>query len=136
MERNTQKTSYDKVGKGSAHWSAEDLRNAFVEAQESSEGEKQSDWVTEKLHSLKDILKSEFDVSFGNRLERQIRDFVPVVCAAGGTEELALDHLLATKIVRKGKITGLFGVQEDSLVKLKDEIQKNIKLGDDSATTS
>ncbi|MBR4784604.1 MAG: hypothetical protein IK012_05035 [Fibrobacter sp.] len=134
MERNTQKTSYDKVGKGSAHWSAEDLRNAFVEAQESSEGEKQSDWVTEKLHSLKDILKSEFDVSFGNRLERQIRDFVPVVCAAGGTEELALDHLLATKIVRKGKITGLFGVQEDSLVKLKDEIQKNIKLGDDSAT--
>jgi hypothetical protein len=134
MERNTQKTPYDKVRMGSAHWSAEDLRNAFVEAQESSEGEKQSYWVTEKIHSLKDILKSEFDVSFGNRLERQIRDFVPVVCAAGGTKELALDHLLATKIVRKGKITGLFGVQEDSLIKLKKEIKKNIKLEDESAT--
>ena len=86
------------------------------------------------MHSLKDALKSEFDVSFGNRLERQIRNFVPVVCAAGGSEELALDHLLATKIVRKGKITGLFGVQENSLRKLKDEIQKNLKLNETSAT--
>ena len=134
MERNTQKTHYQKVTKGAAHWSAEDLRSAFAEAQESAAGEKQAAWVTEKMHALKDVLKSEFDVSFGNRLERQIRDFVPVVCAAGGTKELALDHLLATKIVRKGKITGLFGVQEDSLVKLKEEIQKNIKLDDNSAT--
>lgn len=134
MERNTQKPSYQKVTKGAAHWSAEDLRNAFIEAQESAAGENQATWVTEKMHSLKDVLKSEFDVSFGNRLERQIRDFVPVVCAAGGTKELALDHLLATKIVRKGKITGLFGVQEVSLVKLKDEIQKNLKLDENSAT--
>lgn len=134
MERNTQKPSYQKVRQGAAHWSAEDLRNAFVEAQESDEGEQQAAWVTEKMHSLKDVLKSEFDVSFGNRLERQIRNFVPVVCAAGGSKELALDHLLATKIVRKGKITGLFGVQDDSLVKLKEEIQKNIKLDDNSAT--
>ena len=134
MERNTQKPSYQKVRQGAAHWSAEDLRNAFVEAQESDEGEQQAAWVTEKMHSLKDVLKSEFDVSFGNRLERQIRNFVPVVCAAGGSKELALDHLLATKIVRKGKITGLFGVQEDSLVKLKEEIQKNITLDDNSAT--
>ena len=134
MERNTQKTHYQKVTKGAAHWSAEDLRSAFAEAQESAAGERQAAWVTEKMHALKDVLKSEFDVSFGNRLERQIRDFVPVVCAAGGTKELALDHLLATKIVRKGKITGLFGVQEDSLVKLKDEIQKNLKLDENSAT--
>ncbi len=133
MERNAKKTSYNKVRAGSAHWSAEDLRNAFVKAQKSDEGEQQAAWVTEKMHSLKDVLKSEFDVSFGNRLERQIRDFVPVVCAAGGSRELALDHLLATKIVRKGKITGLFGVQEDSLVKLKDEIQKNLKLDENSA---
>ena len=134
MERNSQEKPYDKVKKGSAHWSAEDLRNAFVDAQESATGEKQVAWVTEKMHSLKDALKSEFDVSFGNRLERQIRNFVPVVCAAGGSEELALDHLLATKIVRKGKITGLFGVQENSLRKLKDEIQKNLKLNETSAT--
>jgi hypothetical protein len=134
MERNTQKTHYQKVTKGAAHWSAEDLRSAFAEAQEAAAGEKQAAWVTEKMHALKDVLKSEFDVSFGNRLERQIRDFVPVVCAAGGTKELALDHLLATKIVRKGKITGLFGVQEDSLVKLKEEIQKNLKLDENSAT--
>lgn len=134
MERNTQKTSYQKVTKGAAHWSAEDLRNAFVEAQESDVGKGQAERVNKKMLSLKDVLKSEFDVSFGNRLERQIRDFVPVVCAAGGSEELALDHLLATKIVRKGKITGLFGVQEISLRKLKDEIQKNLKLNETSAT--
>lgn len=134
MERNAIEPSYNKVRAGSAHWSAEDLRNAFIEAQESAAGKNQAAWVTEKMHALKDVLKSEFDVSFGNRLERQIRDFVPVVCAAGGTKELALDHLLATKIVRKGKITGLFGVQNDSLEKLKEEIQKNLELDENSAT--
>jgi hypothetical protein len=134
MERNTQRHQYHEVQRGAAHWSASDLREAFVNAQNSQDGKNQSDWVKNKLETLKDILKKEFDVSFGNRLERQIENFVPVVCAAGGTQTKALDHLIATKIVRKGKITGLFGVQKESLENLRDEILTGIGLNENSQT--
>lgn len=134
MNKNTQKPNYASVGKGAAHWAASDLRNAFNEAQVSSVGKNNADWVKERLDSLKDVLKKEFGVSFGNRLERQIDNFVPVVCAAGGSKELALDNLIATKIIRRGKITGLFGIQKESLETLRDEIRTGIGLKDDSQT--
>lgn len=134
MYRSTQKPNYTRVGKGAAHWAASDLRDAFKEAQVSSVGKSNADWVKNQLDSLKDILKKEFDTSFGNRLERQIDNFVPVVCAAGGSKELALDHLIATKIIRRGKITGLFGVQKESLETLRDEILTGIGLKAESQT--
>ena len=134
MDKNTQKSNYDHVSKGAAHWAAADLRNAFNEAQVSSVGKNYADWVKEQLNSLKDVLKKEFNVSFGNRLERQIDNFVPVVCAAGGSKELALDHLIATKIIRRGKITGLFGVQKEALENLRTEILTGIGLEESSQT--
>lgn len=134
MDKNTQKPNYTRVGKGAAHWAASDLREAFDNAQNSTDGKREAKRVKTKLNLLKDVLKKEFDVSFGNRLERQIGNFVPVVCAAGGTEELALDHLIATKIIRRGKITGLFGVQKESLETLRDEILTEIGLTPNSQT--
>ncbi len=131
MERNAGKPGYKNVGRGAAHWSASALRGKFEEAQESLHGK--ADAVKEKLEGLRDFLKTEFDVAFGNRLERQIDDFVPVVCAAGGNEILALDHLIATKIVRRGKVTGLFGVQRESLEELCSKV-KEIGLEENSQT--
>ena len=40
-------------------------------------------------------------IDFGNRVDRIVKRFVPALCAAGGTEQEALDHVLATKLVRK-----------------------------------
>lgn len=51
--------------------------------------------------SLESSLKDDFDIGWGNRLERQIRDFVPVIVASGGTLAEAIDHLVATKLLRK-----------------------------------
>ncbi|RKG56894.1 hypothetical protein D7X30_22450 [Corallococcus sp. AB011P] len=51
--------------------------------------------------SFADILGRRFGVGWGNRLERQMLDFVPVVVAAGGTVGEAVDHILATKLLRK-----------------------------------
>ena len=48
-----------------------------------------------------DLLGRRFGVGWGNRLERQMLDFVPVVVAAGGTVGEAVDHILATKLLRK-----------------------------------
>ncbi len=48
-----------------------------------------------------EILGRRFRVGWGNRLERQMLNFVPVVLAAGGTTTEAVDHILATKLLRK-----------------------------------
>jgi hypothetical protein len=42
-----------------------------------------------------------FRISFGNRIMRQIEEYVPVMIACGGTQNDALDDILARKILRK-----------------------------------
>ncbi|TYB39718.1 AAA domain-containing protein [Micromonospora sp. AP08] len=63
-----------------------------------------------------------FGVGWGNRLVRQLDRFLPVVVAAGGTPTEALDHVVATKLVRK--LEDRFGVQPDSLDSLADRIDE------------
>ncbi len=42
-----------------------------------------------------------FRVAFGNRIVKQLKTFVPVYVACGGTVEEGIDHILATKVFRK-----------------------------------
>ena len=48
-------------------------------------------------------LADRFEIGWGPRLERQIRRYVPVVVAAGGTVGEAADHMLAMRLLRKLK---------------------------------
>ncbi len=61
----------------------------------------QTEQAVQFIDSLEGVLKDDFDIGWGNRLERQIRDFVPVVVAAGGNLAEAVDHLISTKLLRK-----------------------------------
>lgn len=72
--------------------------------------------------TLADFLERRFKVGWGNRLERQIKDFVPVVIAAGGTQGEACDQILATKILRK--IRDRHDIPSSDLRKLKDDLLK------------
>ena len=62
--------------------------------------------------SLRDEF-ARFGVGWGNRLERQVERFVPVVLDSGGSLTEAVDHLVATKLVRK--LEDRFGVRPDDL---------------------
>lgn len=64
---------------------------------------------------LTTILQDRFDLGWGNRLERQAMRFVPVYMAAGGRKEDALDHLLASRVFRRGKVTGRYDATIDDL---------------------
>lgn len=64
------------------------------------------------------ILQDRFDLGWGNRLERQARRFVPVYMAAGGRKEDALDHLLASRVFRRGKVTGRYDATIDDLTEI------------------
>ena len=65
----------------------------------------ESNPVSEK--SLQNIAKldlyviEKFRVAFGNRIVKQLKLFVPVFVACGGTENEAIDYILATKVFRK-----------------------------------
>ncbi|MFP4692977.1 MAG: hypothetical protein ACLFM2_03835 [Halothece sp.] len=76
------------------------LTQAFERAKNHYQGEVQQ--AKEFLNvTLADFLERRFRVGWGNRLESQMERFIPVVIAAGGSLGEALDHILATKILRK-----------------------------------
>jgi hypothetical protein len=76
------------------------VRAAFAKAQQAHEAKAKEAYAFVD-GSFADILGRRFGVGWGNRLERQMLDFVPVVVAAGGTVSEAVDHILATKLLRK-----------------------------------
>lgn len=54
-----------------------------------------------KFKVLTDYTYEMFDLTFGNRILRQIQIFVPVFVACGGSKLEALDFLFSQKVVRK-----------------------------------
>ena len=54
-----------------------------------------------RLAMLDKYLIDHFHITFGNRIMKQIRSYVPIYVGCGGTELEALDDILAKKIMRK-----------------------------------
>lgn len=69
---------------------------------------------------LGDDLGRRFRVGWGNRLERQMENYVPVVVAAGGSVGEATDHILATKLL--SKIRDRHDNRPDDIIALRDLI--------------
>ncbi len=57
--------------------------------------------MLEKLDELDQYIIEHFRISFGNRIMKQLGDFVPAFIACGGKEVDAVDYLIASKILRK-----------------------------------
>ena len=60
-----------------------------------------SDEILNKISMLDIYVIEKFRVAFGNRIVKQLRTFVPVFVACGGTELEGIDYILATKVFRK-----------------------------------
>ena len=60
-----------------------------------------SEECLEKLQKLDGYLIEKFHLTFGNRIMRQIRAYLPVYVACGGEELDALDDIIAKKVFRK-----------------------------------
>ncbi|MDE7439602.1 MAG: AAA family ATPase [Clostridia bacterium] len=54
-----------------------------------------------RIKKLDEYMIKTFHITFGNRIMKQIRSYVPVLVACGGTELEALDDILARKVFRK-----------------------------------
>ena len=60
-----------------------------------------SEEMLEKIRVLDNFLTEQFRITYGNRIRRQMEEYVPLYMACGGTEIAAVDDLLAKKVLRK-----------------------------------
>jgi hypothetical protein len=86
--------------------SVSSLLTAFDDAEKAASAHSRDQLAKLNDSRLAKTLAGEFTTGWGSRLERQWQRFVPVVVAAGGNEEMAIDHLLHTRVIRDGKVTG------------------------------
>ena len=80
------------------HMSWKELERRFAQARQAHGLSRAGQ---EKLQKLDSYLAETFRISFGNRIMRQLQEYVPVMVACGGTEQGAMDDILSRKILRK-----------------------------------
>ena len=87
-----------------------------------------SEDMLDKLDKLDYYVIENFRLAFGNRILKQIKDFIPVYVACGGTEVGGLDYMLTFKIFRK--FEGLnVAFMKDNMKKLVSHLEKTFGKG-------
>ena len=86
-----------------------------------------------KLDEMDLYVIEHFRLAFGNRIVKQLKEFVPVYVACGGTEIDGLDYVLCNKILRK--------FESLNLAYIRDEIDGyinylNVHFGEENMTES
>ena len=77
----------------------------------------------QKIEVLNAYIIKNFRLAFGNRIMKQIGDFVSCFIACGGTEIDAIDFIIAKKVFRKFESLSL-GFMKDDLTKLNNFLDK------------
>lgn len=107
---NTKAAPFDAPLTESMHLSYKHLENLFAEAQEKY---RVSDENLQKFEEMDDYVIEHFRLAFGNRIVKQLREFVPVYVACGGTEIDGLDYVLCNKILRKFESLNLAYIRDE-----------------------
>ncbi len=92
------------------HISYKHLEAMFAEAKEKH---KVSEENLKKLEKLDDYVIEHFRLAFGNRIVKQLREFVPAYVGCGGTEIDGIDYVLANKILRKFESLNLAFIRDE-----------------------
>ncbi len=80
---------------------------------ESQEKFKVSQEVLDKVNQLDDYVIEHFRLAFGNRIVKQLKEFVPSYVGCGGTELDGLDYVLCNKIFRKFESLNLSYIRDE-----------------------
>ena len=81
-----------------------------------------------RLHKLDNYLQTRFKLAFGNRIIKQMYDFVPVYVACGGTELGGMDYIIARKVLKKFESLNVMFVR-DEIKGLSEYIEKTFGSG-------
>lgn len=99
--------------------SFDSLKKLFAEVTGKKYGEEVKN-ALDFLNALREHMAQTLPLTWGNRLEKQIRQYIPVVLSCGGDAAEAVDHILATRILRK--LQDRYDVSSRDLQTLQDRI--------------
>lgn len=69
--------------------------------------------ILDAIERLDTYVIEKFRIAFGNRIMKQLKRFVPVYVACGGTEKEGVDYILATKVFRKFESLNLSLIRDE-----------------------
>lgn len=72
-----------------------------------------SDEMEKKINEMDDYVIKHFRIAFGNRIVKQMRDFVATYVECGGTEVDGVDYYIARKILRKFEQLNLAYIRDE-----------------------
>ena len=110
IDINTKGVAFEAPPTEALHLSAPYLESLLDEA-------KATHIVTEenmhKIEMLDDYVIEHFRLAFGNRIVKQLREFVPAYIGCGGTEVDGIDYVLAKKVLRKFEQLNLSFIRDE-----------------------
>ena len=125
IELNERADEFECEPREAVHITAEHLQYLFQKAKVDYPI---SDELLDNMQKLDSYLITRFKMSFGNRIMKQMYDFIPVYVACGGTELEAMDYIVARKVLKKfesmnvtfvrDEITGLINYIEKTFGKV------------------
>ena len=65
------------------------------------------------MKKLDNYLQTRFKLAFGNRIIKQMYDFIPVYVACGGTELGGMDYIIARKVLKKFESMNVMFVRDE-----------------------
>ena len=98
IELNERADEFECEPREAVHITAEHLEYLFQKAKVDYPI---SDKLLDNMQKLDSYLITRFKMSFGNRIMKQMYDFIPVYVACGGTELEAMDYIVARKVLKK-----------------------------------
>jgi hypothetical protein len=72
-----------------------------------------SEEVLKKIEEMDNYVIEHFRLAFGNRIVKQLHDFIPAYVACGGTEIDGVDYLIAKKVLRKFEQLNLSFIRDE-----------------------
>ena len=98
IELNERADAFECDPQSSCRITSQHLEQMFAQAKRDYPISRETE---EKLQKLDNYLQTRFKLAFGNRIIKQMHDFIPVYVACGGTELNGMDYIVARKVLKK-----------------------------------
>ncbi|MGN1334400.1 MAG: hypothetical protein ACI4U1_04715 [Anaerovoracaceae bacterium] len=98
IELNERAAAFECEPQSPCHITTEYLQGLFEKAKEEHPISAET---LNKMNKLDEYLQTRFKLAFGNRITKQMHDFIPVYVACGGTELGGMDYIIARKVLKK-----------------------------------
>ena len=110
IDINDKGTPFTPVPTDAMHINSSYLENLFAQAKNKHP---LSQEMQDKINKMDDYVIKHFRIAFGNRIVKQLKDFVATYVECGGSEVEGVDYFIARKILRKFEQLNLAYIRDE-----------------------